>query len=166
MVRRNSVLIAIALLAVFAFSAVAGANNDTLVIGSGAEAIGLDPRLETDVPSFERINVISESLVKFAVNMELQPALATEWEVSEDTMTLWFKLAKALNGMTECPLQPKTSSIPMSGYLIPPTELSTWVFMPTLAKLKWLMITKSFSLKPTQCVSDEQYRPYAHHTKA
>jgi peptide/nickel transport system substrate-binding protein len=96
MVRRNSVLIAIALLAVFAFSAVAGANNDTLVIGSGAEAIGLDPRLETDVPSFERINVISESLVKFAVNMELQPALATEWEVSEDTMTLWFKLREGV----------------------------------------------------------------------
>ena len=41
------------------------AQSDTLVIGSGAEAIGLDPRLETDVPSFERINVIMEPLVKF-----------------------------------------------------------------------------------------------------
>ena len=50
MVRRSSMLITVALLVVLAFSAVAGASNDTLVIASGAEAVGLDPRLETDVP--------------------------------------------------------------------------------------------------------------------
>ncbi len=69
-----------------------GANPDTLIIGSGAEATGLDPRFETDVPSFERINVISEPLVKFDVEMNLVPSLATNWEFSEDTLTLTFHL--------------------------------------------------------------------------
>lgn len=94
--RRNSMLIAVALLVVFAFSAVAGASNDTLIIASGAEAVGLDPRLETDIPSFERINLINQALVQFKVNMELEEALATEWTVSEDTMTLWFKLREGV----------------------------------------------------------------------
>lgn len=93
---RRSLLVAVTLILVMAFSAVAWAQNDTLVIGSGAEAVGLDPRLETDVPSFERINVIMEPLVKFATNMELMPALATEWDVSADTMTLWFKLREGV----------------------------------------------------------------------
>ena len=97
MVRKRSMLIAVALLVVFTISAVAGASNNTLVIGSGAEAVGMDPRLETDVPSYERINLVMEPLVKFAVNMELVPALATEWTVSDDTKTLWFKLREGVN---------------------------------------------------------------------
>lgn len=94
--KKRSALVAVVMLLVLAFSTAVWADNDTLVIGSGAEAVGLDPRLETDVPSFERINVIMEPLVKFATNMELVPALATEWDVSEDTMTLWFKLREGV----------------------------------------------------------------------
>ncbi len=73
-------------------SAVSAARPDTIVIGSGAEAVGLDPRLETDVPSFERINVIFEALVTFNTEMELVPRLATEWGFSDDGMTLTFWL--------------------------------------------------------------------------
>ena len=69
--KRRIVLLAVTLLMVLSLSTGVLADNDTLVIGTGAEAIGLDPRLETDVPSFERINVIMEPLVKFATNMEL-----------------------------------------------------------------------------------------------
>lgn len=94
--KRRIVLLAVTLLMVLSLSTGVLADNDTLVIGTGAEAIGLDPRLETDVPSFERINVIMEPLVKFATNMELVPALATEWDVSDDTMTLWFKLREGV----------------------------------------------------------------------
>jgi len=95
MVRTGSMLLAVVVL-ILSLSLVAMADNDTLVIGSGAEAIGLDPRLETDVPSFERINVISQALVQFKVDMELEPCLATEWTVSDDTMTLWFKLREGV----------------------------------------------------------------------
>ncbi len=95
MVRTGSVLLAVVVL-VLSLSLVVMADNDTLVIGSGAEAIGLDPRLETDVPSFERINLINQALVQFNVDMELEPCLATEWTVSDDTMTLWFKLREGV----------------------------------------------------------------------
>ncbi len=96
MVRTGSMLLAVVVL-ILSLSLVAMADNDTLVIGSGAEAIGLDPRLETDVPSFVRINVISQALVQFKVDMELEPCLATEWTVSDDTMTLWFKLREGVH---------------------------------------------------------------------
>jgi len=95
MYRKVSLLVAVFLF-VFAFSVVAWADNDTLIIGTGAEAIGLDPRLETDVPSFERINIIMEPLVKFTVDMEMAPVLAKSWEVSEDTMTLSFVLQEGV----------------------------------------------------------------------
>lgn len=96
MFRKRSILLVLSLVFVLAFSAAAWADNDTLVIGTGAEALGLEPRLETDVPSFERINVIMEPLVKFGVDMVLMPALATEWDVSEDTMTLHFMLRQGV----------------------------------------------------------------------
>jgi hypothetical protein len=43
MVRTGSMLLAVVVL-ILSLSLVAMADNDTLVIGSGAEAIGLDPR--------------------------------------------------------------------------------------------------------------------------
>lgn len=92
MYKSRIVLLVLSLVFVVSFTMVAAANNDTLVIGSGAEAVGLDPRLETDVPSYERINVIMEPLVKFNVEMELVGALAKEWDVSEDTKVLTFEL--------------------------------------------------------------------------
>jgi peptide/nickel transport system substrate-binding protein len=84
------------LVMVVGLGGIANASSDTLVIGSGAEAVGLDPRLETDVPSFERINVIMEPLVKFDVEMNLVPALATDWEFSDDALTLTFYLRESV----------------------------------------------------------------------
>ncbi len=81
---------------VFSMNGLVFAQNDTLVIGSGAEATGLDPRLETDVPSFERINVIMEPLVKFDVDMNLTPLLASSWEFSSDSLTLTFYLQEGV----------------------------------------------------------------------
>jgi peptide/nickel transport system substrate-binding protein len=76
----------------FGFSSVVTADNNTLIIGGYGEALGLDPRMETDVPSFQRINVMMEPLVKFNVDMEIAPGLAKSWHVSDDTMTLRFVL--------------------------------------------------------------------------
>jgi len=86
-------IIVLALFMALGLGTLAGAApEDTIVIGSGAEAVGLDPRLETDVPSFERINVIFEPLVTFNTDMELVPRLATDWEFSDDALTLSFWL--------------------------------------------------------------------------
>lgn len=97
MYRKPSIIVVLILSLMLVFTIAAMAKNDTLVIGSGAEAIGLDPRLETDVPSFERINVIMEPLLKFDVDMNLTALLAKEWTVSEDTMTITFKLQEGVS---------------------------------------------------------------------
>ncbi len=68
------------------------AQNDTLVIGTGAEITTLDPRIATDVPSFERIAVIMEPLVVFSRDLDLEPRLATSWEFAEDGSSLTFTL--------------------------------------------------------------------------
>lgn len=71
---------------------VVGAQNDRLIIGSGAEISSLDPRIATDVPSFERINVMMEPLVVYNTDLSLEPRLATEWSFSEDGLAITFNL--------------------------------------------------------------------------
>ena len=71
-------------------------GNDRIIIGAGAEITTLDPRLATDVPSFERIAVILEPLVVFGYDLGLQPRLATEWEFAEDGSSLTFKLREGV----------------------------------------------------------------------
>lgn len=68
----------------------------TIVIGSGAEAPGLDPRVEMDIPAFERINLINESLIVYDLDMELTPRLAEDWEHSSDGLTLTFYLREGV----------------------------------------------------------------------
>ncbi len=80
------------LVMVTGIAAVGLADNTTLNIGSAAEATGLDPRLETDIPSSERLNIIMEPLVTFNPDMELEPRLATRWEFSDDSLRLSFWL--------------------------------------------------------------------------
>jgi len=93
---RKRISFMLILMLVLGLAGIVSAKNDTLVIGSGAEAIGLDPRLETDVPSFERINVMMEPLVKFDVDMNLVPALAIDWGFSDDALTLTFQLREGV----------------------------------------------------------------------
>lgn len=68
----------------------------TLTVAVGGEAPGLDPIIETDVPSFERINAMMESLVVFNHDMELEGRLATDWGYTEDGLTLWFDLREGV----------------------------------------------------------------------
>ena len=71
-------------------------NATTLVIGSTAEVSGLDPRIATDIPSFERISVIMEPLVVFATDLGLEPRLASSWELSDDGLSLGFSLEEGV----------------------------------------------------------------------
>ena len=68
----------------------------TLRIGTGAELSSLDPRVATDIPSFERIYAILEPLVTFAHDLSLEPRLAADWELSEDGLTLSFELREGV----------------------------------------------------------------------
>ncbi|NLK08067.1 MAG: hypothetical protein GX316_05135 [Firmicutes bacterium] len=93
---RRQLSFVLAVLLMLTLGGAAFAANDTLVIGTGAEAVGLEPRLETDVPSFERINVIMEPLVKFDVEMNIVPALATSWDFGDDDLSLSFDLREGV----------------------------------------------------------------------
>ncbi len=94
--KRSIPLVGLLLAAVLVVFGAAQAQNDRLLIGSTSEISGFDPRVATDVPSFERINVIMEGLVAFNRGLGLEPRLATDWETSEDGLTMNFTLREGV----------------------------------------------------------------------
>ncbi len=83
---------ALVLGAVVALTAGAALAQERLVIASTGEADNLDPRVATDVRSFERISTIFEPLVVFDRGLGLQPRLATAWSFNEDATQITFSL--------------------------------------------------------------------------
>ncbi|QDP41228.1 ABC transporter substrate-binding protein [Radiobacillus deserti] len=68
-------------------------DKNTLVFGRGADSVQLDPAKVTDGESLYVTNQIYDTLVRYKEkNTEVRPALATEWNVSEDGKTWTFKL--------------------------------------------------------------------------
>ncbi len=68
-------------------------DGDPLVIGQVAEPASLDPHAVTAVNDF-RINVnLYDGLVRYDDDsLEVEPALATDWEISDDGLTYTFEL--------------------------------------------------------------------------
>lgn len=65
----------------------------TLVWGRGADSNGLDPIQETDGESFKVTHQIYESLLEYKPGItDVQPALATEWQASDDGKEWTLKL--------------------------------------------------------------------------
>jgi peptide/nickel transport system substrate-binding protein len=94
--KRTTPVLGLLLAAVLVMFGAVQAQNDRLLIGASAEISGFDPRVATDVPSFERINVIMEGLVAFDRSLGLEPRLATEWETSDDGLTMTFTLREGV----------------------------------------------------------------------
>lgn len=78
-------------LAAFTLMGTASAQS-RLVIGAPAEISHLDPRIAADVHSLQRVNAIFEPLVTFGHDLGLLPRLATDWNFSDDGLTLTFNL--------------------------------------------------------------------------
>ena len=93
---RSSFIFLLALTFILAGSIGLQAEEDTVVIGSGAEAPGLDTRVEVDTPAFERINLINEPLIDIDFDLSLKPKLATDWEYNEDNTELTFYLREGV----------------------------------------------------------------------
>ncbi|MFA5595262.1 MAG: ABC transporter substrate-binding protein, partial [Trueperaceae bacterium] len=70
--------------------------QQSLVIASTGEADNLDPRVATDVRSFERISTIMEPLVVFDRGLGLEPRLATAWRFNDDATQLTFELREGV----------------------------------------------------------------------
>ncbi|KAF0818972.1 ABC transporter, substrate-binding protein (cluster 5, nickel/peptides/opines) [Bacillus sp. ZZV12-4809] len=79
-----------------ASSSDSNASNKDLVIAVLSDATKLDPHLGTDIPSANVYHgKIYEGLVQQDENMEIQPALATEWKQLDD-LTWEFKLREGV----------------------------------------------------------------------
>lgn len=70
----------------------AAAQSGTLELAIDTSPAGLDPHIVTAFSSFAVIGQIYDGLLEVNGALELEPALATEWTVSEDGMTYVFKL--------------------------------------------------------------------------
>ncbi|GGE29042.1 ABC transporter substrate-binding protein [Pullulanibacillus camelliae] len=72
-------------------------GNKTLVFGRGADSVQLDPSKVTDGESMYVTNQIYDTLVRYKQeNTEVKPALATDWQTSDDGKVWTFHLRKAV----------------------------------------------------------------------
>jgi peptide/nickel transport system substrate-binding protein len=72
---------------------VADATPGTLVIGLVAEPTSLDPGQLTDINSMKLLGAMYDTLVRFKPNsFDLEPSLATSWDISGDLTQYTFKL--------------------------------------------------------------------------
>ncbi len=82
---------------VFAGGAAEAEERDTLVVGQIAEPNALDPHTVTAVNDFRILVNVYEGLVQFADgSLAVEPALAEEWDVSEDGLTYTFYLREGV----------------------------------------------------------------------
>ncbi|TNF45971.1 ABC transporter substrate-binding protein [bacterium] len=68
-------------------------DGGTLVFGRGGDSVGLDPAYETDGNSFMVCDNIYEQLVA----TDIEPGLATSWDISPDGLTYTFHLREGVN---------------------------------------------------------------------
>lgn len=69
-----------------------GATGDVLVAAIGGEPDQLDPHMTSSYFSFQVLENVFDTLVEPDENLEMQPALAESWDVSEDQLTYTFDL--------------------------------------------------------------------------
>jgi len=67
--------------------------NEVLVVGQIAEPQSLDPHAVTAVNDFRILVNVYDGLVRYEEGtLEIEPSLATDWEISEDNKTYTFNL--------------------------------------------------------------------------
>ncbi len=73
---------------------------ETLKIGLASEPTAVDPHYHQTTPNEALISHIFEGLVKMSPDMEMQPALASKWEATDDTTWTFYldDQAKFSNG--------------------------------------------------------------------
>lgn len=69
----------------------------TLVFGRSGDSTSMDPSHATDGESFYAASAVYDNLVQFKYgSTEIEPALATSWDISEDGLEYTFKLRKGV----------------------------------------------------------------------
>ncbi|NCD16739.1 MAG: ABC transporter substrate-binding protein [Actinobacteria bacterium] len=70
----------------------AAASGEVIIAGIAGEPDQLDPQSTTSYFSFQVLENVFDTLVEPDENLVMQPALAEEWDVSEDQLTWTFTL--------------------------------------------------------------------------
>lgn len=71
---------------------------NVLIVGQIAEPQSLDPQVSTAVNDFRILVNIYDGLVRYADGtLEVEPALATDWTISDDGLTYTFNLREGVN---------------------------------------------------------------------
>lgn len=90
----------LAFLSVAAVAPVHAASNNRaggeLIVGLRQEIGNLDPHLATSFSSFRVIEVMYEGLLRYDENGAIEPALAKDWDISEDGKTYTFHLREGV----------------------------------------------------------------------
>ena len=79
-----------------AVPALAQGGDNVLVMARAVDATGLDPHAQTAFASLRLLEMIYEPLVNQDQDLNLVPALATEWAFSDDAMTLTMELRQGV----------------------------------------------------------------------
>ncbi len=77
-------------------SSSASAGDSTLVAAIAGEPDQLDPHITSAYFSFEVLENVYDTLVEPDENLEMQPALAESWDISEDQLTWTFHLREGV----------------------------------------------------------------------
>ena len=70
----------------------AGRSAGALRYYLSADPVTLDPAMSTDVQSGEMVTMLFDNLTRYTVDGELEPGLATRWEVDSAGRTWTFHL--------------------------------------------------------------------------
>lgn len=82
-------------------------NPPTLIYGRGSDSVGLDPAHQEDGESFKVCESIYDMLVQYKRDgTEIEPALAEEWETSEDGLEWTFHLRQGVKFHDDTPEEP------------------------------------------------------------
>ena len=93
----TTLILAIAAALAFGAGQSEGADEDTLVVGQIAEPKALDPHTVTAVNDFRILVNIYDGLVRFQDgSLDVEPALAESWEISEDGTVYTFELREGV----------------------------------------------------------------------
>ncbi|WP_148239329.1 ABC transporter substrate-binding protein [Ruania zhangjianzhongii] len=74
----------------------ADAGGQTLNVAIGGEPDQLDPNKTSSYFSFQVLENVYDTLVETDANLEMQPALAESWDISEDQLTWTFHLREGV----------------------------------------------------------------------
>ncbi|WP_425290222.1 ABC transporter substrate-binding protein [Arsenicitalea aurantiaca] len=94
----GTAILALGLAAGLMGPAAAQTPPNVLIVGQIAEPQSLDPHTVTAANDFRIVVNIYDGLVRYADGtLEVEPALATDWEISEDGLTYTFTLREGVN---------------------------------------------------------------------